>query len=227
MSKKRNKRNTKSFRKTIKKRTQTMVSPKKKSDMEFKNRMVDFQSIKTPTTVEEFRDNLLKYYFSIGRSVYESRLGYINVDEINSMDDIRDMMYEKCEKSSFNLTPLVVQTTDWKDFVYENLTLSYDFNRFCMKWWMESENNIIYERNLKTEKSPMDGFQYVTKKYGDGNFLWKEYFKDGKDNFYEFYIKTLGKFSGYSTHRDFTNGIKDEFRIDDYISENYTLQKVS
>ena len=35
----------------------------------------------------------------------------------------------------------------------------------------------------------------------------------GNDNFYEFWIKTLGKYSGYSTHDD------EKFNIDTYINE--------
>ena len=116
MSKKQKKRNTKKFRKNVKKRNPILKSKLESTQIGYKNRMVDFTSINTPTTVEEFRDNLLKYYFSNGRSLYVNELGYVDVDEINSMKDISDIMWDKYGEEQFQITPLVIQTKSWKSF---------------------------------------------------------------------------------------------------------------
>ena len=169
----------------------------------YKNRMVDFTSIKTPTTVEEFRDNLLKYYFSNGRRLYVNELGYVDVDEINSMKDISDKMWDKYGEEQFQITPLVIQTESWESFSEEFVGdyISKGIGYVCMKWWLNPNNNIIYERNLKTEDSPMEGFQFLSQKYGDGQLYWKTYNEYGGkgDNFIEFYVKTLGEFGSHPT----------------------------
>lgn len=198
MSKKQKKRNTKKFRKNVKKRNPILKSKLESTQIGYKNRMVDFTSINTPTTVEEFRDNLLKYYFSNGRSLYVNELGYVDVDEINSMKDISDMMWDKYGEEQFQITPLVIQTKSWKSFSNEYVGdyLSKGIGYVCMKWWLNPKTNIIYERNLKTENNPMEGFQYLSKTYGDGELYWKTYNEYGGkgDNFIEFYVKTLGEF---------------------------------
>jgi len=198
MSKKQNKRNTKKFRKNVKKRNSILKSKLESTQIGYKNRMVDFTSINIPTTVEEFRDNLLKYYFSIGRRLYVNELGYVDVDEINSMKDISDMMWDKYGEEQFQITPLVIQTKSWKSFSNEYVGdyLSKGIGYVCMKWWLNPKTNIIYERNLKTENNPMEGFQYLSKTYGDGELYWKTYNEYGGkgDNFIEFYVKTLGEF---------------------------------
>jgi len=198
MSKKQKKRNTKKFRKNVKKRNPILKSKLESTQIGYKNRMVDFTSINTPTTVEEFRDNLLKYYFSNGRSLYVNELGYVDVDEINSMKDISDIMWDKYGEEQFQITPLVIQTKSWKSFSNEYVGdyLSKGIGYVCMKWWLNPKTNIIYERNLKTENNPMEGFQYLSKTYGDGELYWKTYNEYGGkgDNFIEFYVKTLGEF---------------------------------
>ena len=198
MSKKQKKRNTKKFRKNVKKRNPILKSKLESTQIGYKNRMVDFTSINTPTTVEEFRDNLLKYYFSNGRSLYVNELGYVDVDEINSMKDISDIMWDKYGEEQFQITPLVIQTKSWKSFSNEYVGdyLSKGIGYVCMKWWLNPKTNIIFERNLKTENNPMEGFQYLSKTYGDGELYWKTYNEYGGkgDNFIEFYVKTLGEF---------------------------------
>jgi len=198
MSKKQNKRNTKKFRKNVKKRNSILKSKLESTQIGYKNRMVDFTSINIPTTVEEFRDNLLKYYFSIGRRLFVNELGYVDVDEINSMKDISDMMWDKYGEEQFQITPLVIQTKSWKSFSEKFVGdyISKGIGYVCMKWWLNPNNNIIYERNLKTEDSPMEGFQFLSQKYGDGQLYWKTYNEYGGkgDNFIEFYVKTLGEF---------------------------------
>ena len=198
MSKKQNKRNTKKFRKNVKKRNSILKSKLESTQIGYKNRMVDFTSINIPTTVEEFRDNLLKYYFSIGRRLFVNELGYVDVDEINSMKDISDMMWDKYGEEQFQITPLVIQTKSWKSFSEKFVGdyISKGIGYVCIKWWLNPNNNIIYERNLKTEDSPMEGFQFLSQKYGDGQLYWKTYNEYGGkgDNFIEFYVKTLGEF---------------------------------
>lgn len=203
MSKKRNQRNTKSFKKRINKRKPPMKGELSRKLIGIRNRMVEFSSIKTPTTVEEFRENLLKYYFSMGRKLYVNELGYIDVDKINSMDDISEMRWERDGEEQFQITPLVIQTESWETFSEEFVGdyISKGIGYVCMKWWLNPNNNIIYERNLKTEDSPMEGFQFLSQKYGDGQLYWKTYNEYGGkgDNFIEFYVKTLGEFGSHPT----------------------------
>jgi hypothetical protein len=203
MSKKQNKRNTKDFRKKVNKKNPIMKTKLGRTLIGIKNRMIDFTSIKTPTTVEEFRDNLLKYYFSNGRMLYVNELGNVDVDEIYSMKDISDMMWDKYGEEQFQITPLVIQTESWELFSKEFIGdyISKGIGYVCMKWWLNPNNNIIYERNLKTEDSPMEGFQFLSQKYADGQLYWKTYNEYGGkgDNFIEFYVKTLGEFGVNST----------------------------
>ena len=202
MSKKENKRNTKNFRKKVRKKNLVMKSKSQSKLMVIQKRIVDFTSIKTPKTVEEFRNNLLKYYFSIKRELYVNELGFIDVDKIYSMKDISDMMSDKYGEQHFQITPLVIQTGSWETFSKENVG-DYIFKGIryvCMKWWLNPKNNIIYERNLEAEYDLMEDFQYLAKTYGDGQIYWKIYNENGstKDNFIEFYVKTLGEFGVYS-----------------------------
>ena len=198
MSKKQNKRNTKKFRKKVNKRNPILKSKLQRTLIGIHNRMVDFTSIKTPTTVEEFRDNLLKYYFSMGRDLYVNELGYINVDEINSMKDISQMRWDRDGEEEFQITPLVIQTESWESFTKKFVGdyISKGIGYVCMKWWLNPKNNIIYERNLNSVESPMDEFLYLSEKYGNGEMYWKTYNEYGGkgDNFIEFYVKTLGEF---------------------------------
>ena len=51
-----------------------------------------FKEIKTPKTVKEFRENLLKYYVSYGRNIMvgsnDKNIGDFCVDDIESMEDL-------------------------------------------------------------------------------------------------------------------------------------------
>lgn len=135
-------------------------------------------NIQTPQNVEEFRNNLKKYFVCIGDNddelyVQNCDSDRINVNELNSLTDL----YQRCNTKHFNpqISPKVNPKKDFKEYMYEtNQFLSFD-------GYFEDENNyeIIEDKNT------------FLMNYDPG---WI-----GLDNqiYREFYMKTLGKFSGY------------------------------
>lgn len=82
-----------------------------------------YNSIKQPNSIEEFRENLLKYYFSMGDKIYTQELGYVSVNELNSIEDLIEMV-EQRDYSTLNLTPKVVELQKWDKYVKVNHILS-------------------------------------------------------------------------------------------------------
>jgi len=133
-------------------------------------------NIQTPQNVEEFRNNLKKYFVCIGGDelyVQNCDTDSINVNELNSLTDL----YRRCNTKHFNpsITPKVNPKKDFEEYMNEtNQFLSFN-------GYYDDENNyeIIEDTNTFL---------------GDYKPMWV-----GIDNqFYrEFYMKTLGEFSGY------------------------------
>jgi hypothetical protein len=68
----------------------------------------------------------------------------------------------------------------------------------CVNWWLNDNNNIIFEFD-KDNRNSFENFQKLNSKY-QPTIYWKNYFGDGlndNDNFKDFYIKTLGSYSGW------------------------------
>jgi len=158
----------------------------------------NFTDIKTPKTIEEFRENLLKYYVSYDRFVdvgeNDKGLNSINVDEIESMDDLGFYDGFRWNGSDSHcptlmLTPSVVQIRDWDEWVDENYMKKMGMEELCVQWWVRPENNII------VDISKSDTYKYVNlcRKYQKGVYF-KNIFQEGNDLFRDFYQKTLGKF---------------------------------
>ena len=82
-----------------------------------------YNSIKQPKSIEEFRENLLKYYFSMGNEIYTQELGYINVNELDSIEDLIEKVEQK-GYSTLNLTPKVVELQKWDKYVKVNHILT-------------------------------------------------------------------------------------------------------
>ena len=172
---------------------------------------ISFNDIKTPTSVEEFRENLSKYYVSgfNGKKVYIQPLGYVDVDKLDSMEDVVKMVEDKgYDIYSIQLTPSVIQTTNWKDWVL-HLGKREDFFQkgmdwICVNWWLNDNNNIIFEFD-KDNPNSFENFTKLNSKY-QPNIYWKNFYGkdlwDDNDNFRDFYIKTLGVYSGWGKDGD-------------------------
>ena len=81
-----------------------------------------FRDIKTPTTVEGFRENLRKYYSQYGEDFTELYVKeihcvnqeYVLIDELNSLDDLYKFHHRP------NISPFVVwKMKDVNKFMYE------------------------------------------------------------------------------------------------------------
>ena len=137
-------------------------------------------NIKTPQTVEEFRNNLKKYFVCIDFGgnddvlyVQNCDTNYINVNELNSLTDL----YRRSNTKHFNpmISPKVNPKKDFKEFMNETNQI------FSLNGYFDDENNyeIIEDKNTFL----MD---YEPKWVGLDNQIYREFF-----------MKTLGKFSGY------------------------------
>lgn len=134
-------------------------------------------NIKTPQTVEEFRNNLKKYFVCIGENTDKLYVGNcdtdgINVNELNSLSDLYN---RRIGTITPTLSPKVNPKKDFKEYMYEtNQFLSFD-------GYFEDENNyeIIEDKNTFI----MD---YEPKWIGLDNQIYREFF-----------MLTLGEFSGY------------------------------
>ena len=134
------------------------------------------EDIKTPRMVTEFRDNLRKYYCCQGNHLL--MLGkQVLVDDLKSLSDLYRI------DSRPHITPLVdFNMDDVKDYMTKSGQL-FSFDGFFEK----TEKYTIY-------KSIEDYLEY-------GNPSW---FSVDNKILREFYVKTLGGFSGYSSDGSWT-----------------------
>ncbi len=134
--------------------------------------------IKTPQNVEEFRNNLKKYYVCIGENndelyVQNCDTDRVNVNNLNSIDDL----YKRCNTKHFNpqLSPKVNPIKDYGKFMEETEQI-FSTNGY----FKDNKNYEVIE----------DDMDFIS----NYNPLWV-----GLDNqiYREFFHLTLGKFSGY------------------------------
>jgi hypothetical protein len=124
-----------------------------------KNNKIKFSEIKTPKTIDEFRENLRKYYVtSFNGNFLVEKKNEISIDEILSLGDL----YKLSRNSGFFGTPTIIPMVD-------------------LSFTGESNDYSIYKNKSEFMNS--------------GKSAWV-----GIDNqiYREFYVKTLGKFSGYA-----------------------------
>lgn len=124
---------------------------------------ISLKDVKTPKTVEEFRENLRKYYWCIRNPQNEYVLNVkgkprVKIDELNSLNDLYKFDPEPC------ITPLV------------NLD----------GYYYKDKNYSIYKSQKDFISLP-------------NNSIRSYWIKD--QILREFYIKTLGDFSGYVTDK--------------------------
>ena len=140
------------------------------------SRSINFKDIETPTTVEEFRENLRKYCFIIkGKTkdldcLYVQDEWNIKIEDLDSMDSLYSM--------TTNGSPSVIPMVEW--------------NMNDVKDYME-ENDLYHSWGFfeKTEK-------YKIIESGLPLMEWNSSWVKVCDPILcEFFIKTLGNYSGY------------------------------
>jgi len=133
-----------------------------------------FKDIKTPETLEEFHENLRKFYVCPRDFIYVmNHLDEIKVESLNSLSDL----YERCPEQTPMVTPKVVW--EWKDVKKHMKETGQDFS---------SDGFFDNEDNFKIYEDQEEFFRQcdTPKFYNIDNQILRE-----------FYIKTLGEFSGY------------------------------
>lgn len=133
--------------------------------------------IKQPTTVEEFRENLKKYYITHGNDLFIMNGLSIPLEKISNFDDIYKItktgLYGLGDSPS--ISPKVLMKKDIDDWMVETNQL-FSFNNYFLK---EENYEIIEEQD-----------EFIKR----GNPTWWSL-----DNqiMREFYIITLGDYCGY------------------------------
>ncbi len=143
--------------------------------------------IKTPTSVEEFRDNLQKYYVGNGlKGTPHLTLPhtFLPINEISSFDDIYTLT-----KSGFSdggdglspsISPMITMKKDIREWMDETSQL------FSFKGYFYVEENYTLWDNQ---------YEYIDK----GNPIWSRLDNQMMRDFYHI---TLGKFCGYGGYSD-------------------------
>jgi len=145
--------------------------------MEHEN--LSLNDVKTPKTVVEFRENLRKYYMCLGNpkkvdELYVQQVNNVKIDDLNSLNDLYGLHPEP------QISPLV----DWdKKDVRKHMDKTNQIMSSHV-FWDDEKNYTLYE-------SQMDFTEHV-------NPSWV---KIDNQILREFFIKTLGDFSGYITDK--------------------------
>ena len=129
-----------------------------------------FKDIKTPETLEEFHENLRKYYICPRDFLYVMyHLDEIKVESLKSLSDL----YERCPEKTPQIVPKVV--FDMEDVTKHMNETGQDSSS---DGFFDNEDNFkIYENQTE--------------------FISYRWFTIDNQIMREFYIKTLGEFSGY------------------------------
>ena len=145
---------------------------------------VKYDDIKTPKTVEEFRENLKKYFICTGND-WSTRNelmlqgnNRVKIDELKSLSDL----YRKCDSNNPMIVPYVEFDTN---SITNDETIKNMFSRNFEDVMKDESRFKIYDIDTNLNHS-----EFMSKV----DCMWY-----GIDNqiFRQFYIKTLGDFSGY------------------------------
>ena len=137
-----------------------------------------FKDIKTPETLEEFHENLRKYYVCPRDFIYVmNHLDEIKVESLKSLSDL----YERCPEQTPMITPKVV-------FDMEDVTKHMEETDQVLSFHGFFDN----EDNFKIYEDQKDFFKHKVQWYTIDNQILRE-----------FYMKTLGEFSGYIKNNQF------------------------
>ena len=147
---------------------------------------IKYEDIKTPKTVEEFRENLKKYFICTGNdwSTRNEQMvqgnNRVKIDELNSLSDLYRMF--QCDIA----VPCVVPYVDFDtNSISTDETIKHMFSRNFESVMKDESRFKIYDIDTNLNHS-----EFMSKV----DCMWY-----GIDNqiFRQFYIKTLGDFSGY------------------------------
>jgi hypothetical protein len=169
---------------------------------------IKFKDIKTPKTVEEFRDNLKKYYCKDGDKRLMNSVGEtVIIDELESMEDLYKVGNEDWEWNGsdhdhppFSLTPSIVlekQNKDKTKYLKENEIL-WNFEGLitpietvCKEFWENEDNFTIFENDQSSF------IQHQANLHD--SVYWYPYWKDNT-LMREYYQKTLGEYGCYGEY---------------------------
>ena len=136
---------------------------------------ISLNDVKTPKTVEEFRENLRKYYTCLGdpkkkEELFVQQLNKVKIDELNSLSDLYGLHPE----------PMICPKVDWNmDDVHNHMDKTGQIMS-CNGFFDDENNYTLYES------------QKDHSRYGNPSSV-----KIDNQILREFFVKTLGDFSGY------------------------------
>ena len=147
-------------------------------------KQIKYKDIKTPKTVEEFRENLKKYFICTGNDwstrneLMVQGNNRVKIDELKSLSDL----YRKCDGNNPMIVPYV-------EFDMNSIT---DKETMSMMWSRNFEEVMKDESRFKIYDidTDLNHSEFMSKV----DCMWY-----GIDNqiFRQFYIRTLGECSGY------------------------------
>ena len=157
-------------------------------------KLIKYDDIKTPTTVEEFRTNLKTYYVCVGDDNWENRnklysqyhLDGWNIDSLDSLSDLYRLEMTRKHTQTPRISPYI-------NFDMKKLTNT----EIMTHWGSKNFEDVMYDKSrfkiykIKTENQHNAFIDSCDPKwYGiDNQFLRS------------FYVKTLGDFSGYKVSK--------------------------
>jgi hypothetical protein len=143
---------------------------------------IKYEDIKTPKTVEEFRENLKKYFICNGndwsnRNMLLVQGADIKIDELNCLSDL----YRR-----FAMKPMIAP---YVDFDMKSIT-----DLEIMGNMLDRNFEVVLKDDSRFKIIDIDSKESHSEFMNEVEVMWY-----GIDNqiLREFYIKTLGDFSGY------------------------------
>ena len=133
---------------------------------------VKLSDVKTPTTVEDFRNNLRKFCVCVGNDLLMVRdYGEVNVNELSSLSDL----FEILKDTNLNIIPTVeLSMDDVTKFMNET-----NQHNSCNGFFNDENNYKLYESVEFRKKGEMKWVRIDNQIYR------------------EFFMKVFGEFSGY------------------------------
>ena len=150
-------------------------------------KIIKYDDIKTPKTVEEFRENLKKYFVCFGKDWSNRNVllcqgdlhGIVYIDELNSLSDLYDF-----EIGKPMITPYI--DFDVNSISGAEIMMNMLDRNFEEVFKDESRFKVL---DIDSKESNLEFFDNEPMWYSIDNQILRE-----------FYIKTLGDFSGYSKY---------------------------
>ena len=156
---------------------------------------VKLSEIKTPTTVEEFRDNLKKYFAGIGEDalyVQETNMG-IKYEDINSFDDIYKATGMGFGNGIIGQSPSICPLIEYdtKQIFAQWKSNTEEFRKDNSNWlWFHDDYEVYESRGFEID------YAILTKMK---NPMW---FTLDNKVLREFYMHVLGEYAGYGLLSD-------------------------